>query len=63
MEIPVLLRVASAKAAFIDWLSTMPVPPSAKRKLAQLWSANTGGTLEAFDYAIIMAKPTLGKVS
>lgn len=63
LEIPVILRVATARDGFVQWLASMPIPNPAKRKLAQLWTANTGGTLEAKDYAIIMARPAPRTVS
>jgi hypothetical protein len=63
LEIPMLLRTASAKAEFIQWLAAVPIPDSAKRKLAQLWTANTGGTLTNVDHMAIMARPLTGKAS
>jgi hypothetical protein len=54
LEIPEMLRHASAKPQFLQWLSSMPIPNNAKRKLAQIWAANTMSTLSAIDYAIVM---------
>lgn len=54
LEIPELLRHPSAKTQFLSWLSSMPIPNNAKRKLAQIWAANTSSTLSVIDYAVIM---------
>ena len=63
LEIPPEYRVASQKVGFVSWLTTMPIPGPAKARIAALWKANTGGTLDAIDYATIMAKYPQGQGS
>jgi hypothetical protein len=53
-DIPPDLRVGSAKPGFCAWLGSMPITSNAKRRIAQLWSANTQTPLDAVDYAVIM---------
>lgn len=55
-DIPTDLRKPEAKQSFCLWLRSMPITSNAKRRIAQLWSANTTTTLDATDYAVIMAK-------
>lgn len=61
LEIPPEYRVASAKVGFVSWLAAMPIPGPAKARIAALWKANTGGSLDAIDYAAIMAKSPQGQ--
>jgi hypothetical protein len=41
----------------------MPIPNPAKSRIAALWKSNTGGELDAIDYAAIMAQHFQSRVS
>lgn len=57
LDIPKEYRIIEGRAEFVNWLSSMPIPQSAKRRLVQLWVANCNATLTPAEYGQIMTNP------
>ena len=57
LDIPEQYRTAEGRPGFVDWLASLPIPQSAKRKLVQLWVLNTHVMLTPTEYGRVMTNP------
>lgn len=57
-DIPPSLRGPESKAAFIEWLNTLPVDFSTARRLIHVWSSNNHSYLTPAEWLQIESRHT-----